>query len=196
MIKNLIRMKMYTLHQAHKLQQRLKEVQREIRYPDSTVDAMIHEEWEAKANDLQLEYYKALQEEAAVEEVLTEIRNQISLANAKSGINLILGDIRGFEAQHDLLHDASKKDIRESAAVVKKQVDLKSKQSESDRYFGSNSVDVPIFEKQWRDDMQVQVKAMKKKIRELEDKRQELNLSTKIELSKSAVALLAKYELD
>jgi hypothetical protein len=196
MIKNLIGLKMYTLQKAHKLQERLRTVQQELSSPSTTIDAMIHEDWEEKANLLQAEHHKVLCESVLIEEVITEIRIEISQANAKWGISRILGEIRGYEAQLALLQKTSREPIREAPAVVKKQIELKTKNSESDRYFGSNSVEVSIFEQQWQADMALQAKATKKKIRELEDKRQEINLSTKIELSKSAVTLLAAYELD
>lgn len=189
---------MINLKKAHKLQELLREAQHELKKPDNEVDAMTVTNWEAKADALLGEQHKKIIALIEIEEVIAEIRNAIATANAKVGITLILGEIRGLDHQIRLLDLAASYDIRDDKDVIEKRVELKKQElTKSDRFgMSSNAVNVSVFTQQWRDDMLKQLKQLKKRRRQLDDKLQEFNVSARIELSQPALDLLVKYELD
>ena len=189
---------MINLKKAHKLQELLREAQQDLKKVDNVVDAMTVTNWEAKADSLLDEQHKRIVALVEIEEVIAEIRNAIATTNAKVGINLMLGEIRGLDHQIRLLDLAASYDIRDDKEVIEKRVEMKKQElTKADRYgMSSNNVDVSVFTQQWKDDMLKQVKQLKKRRRQLDDKLQEFNVSAKIELSQAALDLLVKYELD
>lgn len=189
---------MFNLRKAHKLQDNLREVKRDLLRLDSEIDVMTKTNWQERLSVLNSQHREKIEAEIAIDDVITEIRNAISVTNSKVGINLILGEMQGLDRKISRYELAALETLREDDDVVEKQIEMKKIELEKNEriFHHTNSVMVSPFDEKWRNDMLASVKKLKKERRDLEDKLQDMNTSAKIELSPSALALLAKYDLD
>ena len=126
-----------------------------------------------------------------MEKVLVSLRKKIAIANVKSGITDCLADDAGIKRAIGRLESVVRLNAMKEVLEIQQRLDkIKNAGAEGYGYRGSDSVKSSVLSKQELDAFRTQLKALKRKRREINDALLTSNIQTEIELTADEVKLL------
>ena len=126
-----------------------------------------------------------------MEKVLVSLRKKIAIANVESGITDCLADDAGIKRSIGRLESVVRTSPMKELMEINQRLDkIKISGSEGFSYRGSDSVKSSVLSKQELDSFRAQLKALKRKRREINDALLTSNIQSEIELTADEVELL------
>ena len=165
---------------------------------DESVDAMLVNDWQQTTAALRSEHRGQLDDKLSLVNTRYMIRSLIGKANALNEISTILGHIANNDAQINLLNRQLRNlDIQKDIAIYDRKIELKKQELvKSERSsFSRDSVTIPVYTREYKKDIEKQVRVLEKMNVRLKDRLLEKNITTKVMLPHSVIDLLAKYDL-
>lgn len=124
---------------------------------------------------------------------LYELRNLVSVANAKAGVGVILGNIERNNAAIRLVDGYLSSSERNRALsndeILKRLEKIRNAPAETVRY-GSSDVTSSVLDSEAHDAIKVKVRLLRKEVQELQDKLLTINVTTNVTLSEDLVSVL------
>ena len=165
---------------------------------DRTVDAILVDDWQGVTARLEQEHAEQVAERRELISACWTIRNLIAEANHHAGINKLMGHIASDDYEVSMLESALHHcDVQQDAAIYERKIELKRKDMEKTERspYQRDSVEIPVFTKPYRKNIEREIATLKKQINRYKDLLLEKNITTKVTLTENLVDLLAKYNL-
>lgn len=188
------------LRKANAIQNNLGEAVREYTMPNTSLDILFNDHWQADVISRAAEHALAIETINRIQDIRTYLRSSIADANHDVGINSILSAVSGMERKIDFLENLLKyQDEREENSVVerKRQIKLQNVDKQPETHsFSSRMMDremsynVSIFDASWKPGIKKEIKLLKQQRQAQLDKVLELNVRTTIHIDNDMVQFL------
>lgn len=141
-------------------------------------------------------FWEFVGERGLMIDALYEIRNKVAEANATAGVNALLGEVAKVERNLNFYDSYSDQPVMADQKVIDGQHEkLKTRPVDAQSRYAPSTLTVSIFNDMEVKGFRAEAGKLKKERNAMKDKLLELNVSTKIELSEEAVAILSKFNI-
>lgn len=183
-----------TLQKASKLSKNLTEATKALSVSTTMAVSIYSTDVDADVNKARSAFESNIEKVSAFIAASYEIRQSVSEANSRSGIDSLLTERAEVEAKEKFISNLLGRDIGVDVSRAKRQIETAIARQKVDQW-GSDTVAVSVLSEDAIGELKTQLYALRRKKNDITDQLQGTNSSTKVTLSAKTVEALQHAEL-